>query len=123
MPPPPEDPESSREGLWAPAFQPRAQSSLASLGESWALVWGQSGTKVLEEGQDTQPGMAMPHNALAPAGILVPVTHKIMRDDKGLRLAPPTPINGNRQELSLHAKHRPGSTHCLIVSPATSNDR
>lgn len=45
--------------LWAPASQPRAQCRLASLGESWALVWGQSGTKVLEKGQDTQSGMAM----------------------------------------------------------------
>lgn len=65
--PAPKDPESSREELWAPASQPRAQCRLTSLGESWALVWGQSGTKVLEKGQDTQSGMAMPHNAPAPA--------------------------------------------------------
>lgn len=66
--PTPKDPESSREGLWAPTSQPRAQSSLTSLGESWALVWGQSGTEILEKGQDTQPSMAMPHNTSAPAG-------------------------------------------------------
>ena len=47
-------------------------------GECWALVWGQSGSKVLEEGQDAQPHTAMPHNAPAPAGMEAasPVTHR-----------------------------------------------
>lgn len=66
---PPEGPELSRKGLWAPVSQPRAQSSLASLGGSWALVLEESGSKVLKEGEEAQPGTAVPHNAPTPAGM------------------------------------------------------